>query len=72
MAATQKVSGEVTTAIPLDAATLQRAAELSRVTGESVQLFQKVDPAYLGDHYRLASRSSTGVFAASSIRLGNG
>jgi F-type H+-transporting ATPase subunit delta len=49
MAATHNVSGEVTTAIPLDAATLQRlAAELSRVTGKSVQLFQKVDPTILG------------------------
>jgi F-type H+-transporting ATPase subunit delta len=48
-AATQNVSGEVTTAIPLDDATLGRlAAELSRITGKSVQLFQKVDPAILG------------------------
>ena len=47
--ATEKVSGEVTTAITLDAATLARlAAELSRITGKRVQLFQKVDPAILG------------------------
>ena len=47
--ATQKVSGEITTAIPLDNATLNRlATELSRVTGKSVQLFQKVDPSILG------------------------
>ena len=47
--ATEKVSGEVTTAIPLDDATLGRVAtELSRITGKSVQLFQKVDPAILG------------------------
>lgn len=46
---TQKVSGEVTTAIPLDTATLNRlATELSRITGKSVQLFQKVDPSILG------------------------
>jgi F-type H+-transporting ATPase subunit delta len=48
-AATQKVSGEVTTAIPLDDATLNRlATELSRITGKNVQLFQKVDPSILG------------------------
>jgi F-type H+-transporting ATPase subunit delta len=36
-------------ALPLDDATLQRlTTELSRVTGKSVQLFQKVDPAILG------------------------
>jgi F-type H+-transporting ATPase subunit delta len=47
--ATEKVSGEVTTAITLDDATLARlATELSRITGRSVQLFQKVDPAILG------------------------
>jgi len=47
--ARQKVSGEITTAIPLDDATLSRlATELSRVTGKSVQLFQRVDPAILG------------------------
>ena len=47
--ATQKVSGEVTTAIPLDTATLNGlATELSRITGKSVQLFQKVDPSILG------------------------
>jgi F-type H+-transporting ATPase subunit delta len=49
MAATQNVSGEVTTAIPLDAATLQRlATELSRITGKSVQLFQKIDLSIIG------------------------
>ena len=47
--ALQKVSGEVTTAIPLDDATRNRlATELSRVTGKSVQLFQKVDPSIIG------------------------
>ena len=47
--AIDKVSGEVTTAITLDEATLGRlATELSRITGKSVQLFQKVDPAILG------------------------
>lgn len=48
-AARKKVSGEVVTAVPLDAATLQRmAAELSRVTGRNVDLLQRVDPAILG------------------------
>ena len=48
-AARQQVSGEVTTAIKLDDATLAKlAAELSRLTGKSVQLFQRVDPAILG------------------------
>jgi len=48
-AARQSVTGEVTTAAPLDDATLQRlAAELSRVTGKNVQLLQKTDPALLG------------------------
>ena len=48
-ASTQKVSGDVTTAVPLDDATLLRlAAELSRITGKSVQLFQKIDPSILG------------------------
>ena len=47
--ATQKISGEITTAIPLDNVTLARlATELSRITGKSVQLFQKVDPLILG------------------------
>ena len=47
--ATQKVSGEITTAIPLDGATLDRlATELSRITGKNVQLFQKIDPSILG------------------------
>jgi F-type H+-transporting ATPase subunit delta len=47
--ATQKVSGEVTTAVPLDDATLNRlAVELSRITGKNVQLFQKIDPSILG------------------------
>jgi F-type H+-transporting ATPase subunit delta len=45
----QKVSGEIITTIALDDATLARlSAELSRITGKSVQLFQKVDPAILG------------------------
>lgn len=48
-AARQKITGEVTTALPLDDAMLQRlAAELSRITGKNVQLFQKVDPSVLG------------------------
>ncbi len=47
--ARQKVTGEVTTAIKLDDATLARlAAELCRLTGKNVQLFQKTDPAILG------------------------
>jgi len=47
--ATQKISGEVTTAIPIDDATLNRlATELSRITGKTVQLFQKVDASILG------------------------
>lgn len=45
----QKVSGEITTAISLDDAMLNRvAAELSRITGKTVQLFQKVDPSIIG------------------------
>jgi F-type H+-transporting ATPase subunit delta len=45
----QKVSGEVTTAIKLDDATLARLAkELSRITGKNVQLLQKIDPTILG------------------------
>jgi F-type H+-transporting ATPase subunit delta len=48
-AAREKVSGEIVTAIPLDDATLQRfAAELSRITGKNVQLFQRVDAGILG------------------------
>ena len=48
-ASRQKVSGEVTTAIPLNADLLGRmTAELSRITGKNVQLFQKVDPSILG------------------------
>jgi F-type H+-transporting ATPase subunit delta len=48
-AARQKVSGEVTTAIALDDATLHRmATELSRLTGKNVSLIQKVDPSILG------------------------
>ncbi len=48
-ASRQKVSGEITTAVALDDATLGRlAAELSRVTGKNVQLFKKVDPSILG------------------------
>jgi F-type H+-transporting ATPase subunit delta len=47
--ATESVSGEATTAIPLEEATLNRlATELSRITGKRVQLFQKVDPSILG------------------------
>jgi F-type H+-transporting ATPase subunit delta len=48
-AARQQVSGEITTAIKLDDATLAKlAAELGRMTGKNVQLFQKVDPSILG------------------------
>ena len=48
-AAREKVSGEVITARLLDDATLGRiATALNRVTGKSVQLFQKVDPSILG------------------------
>ena len=48
-ASRQKVSGEIITAIKFDDATLARlSAELSRITGKSVQLFLKVDPAILG------------------------
>ena len=48
-AARQQVTGEVTTAIALDGVTLGKLiTELNRVTGKSVQLFQKVDPAILG------------------------
>ena len=47
--ARKKVSGEVTTAIALDQNLLQRLAdELSRVTGQNVELLQKVDPSILG------------------------
>lgn len=47
--ARQKVTGEVTTATALDSDTLGRlVAELNRVTGKNIQLFQKVDPAILG------------------------
>jgi len=48
-AARQQVTGEVTTAIALDGETLGRlVAELNRVTGKTIQLFQKIDPAILG------------------------
>jgi len=48
-AARQRVSGEVITAIKLDDAMLAKlSAELSRLTGKNVQLFQKVDPSILG------------------------
>ena len=47
--ARQAVTGEVTTAIPLDETTLQRlATELGRVTGKTVRLLPRVDPAILG------------------------
>jgi F-type H+-transporting ATPase subunit delta len=47
--ARQKVTGEVVSAPALDPATVLRfAAELSRLTGKNVELFQKVDPAILG------------------------
>ena len=48
-AARQKVSGELITVLKLDDATLARlVAELSRITGKSVELFQKIDPSILG------------------------
>lgn len=48
-ASRQTVTGEITTAIALDDATIQRvAAELTRVTGKNVKLLQRVDPAILG------------------------
>jgi F-type H+-transporting ATPase subunit delta len=48
-AARETVTGEVTAAVALDDATLQRlAAELSRITGKNVQLVQRVDPGILG------------------------
>lgn len=48
-AARQSVTGEVTVAITLDDATVNRlAAELSRITGKNVKLLQKLDPAILG------------------------
>lgn len=48
-ASRQTVTGEVTTAMPLDETTLARlAAELTKVTGKNVQLLQKTDPAILG------------------------
>jgi F-type H+-transporting ATPase subunit delta len=47
--ARETVTGEVATALSLDDAILQRlAAELSRMTGKNVQLFQYVDPTLLG------------------------
>jgi len=47
--ARQSVTGEVTTALPLDDDALSRlAAELTRVTGKNVNLLQKTDPALLG------------------------
>jgi F-type H+-transporting ATPase subunit delta len=47
--ARQKVSGEVITAVALDPSMLQQLqAELSRVTGKNVELFQKLDPSILG------------------------
>jgi F-type H+-transporting ATPase subunit delta len=48
-AARQRVSGEIITAITLDDTTLTRlSAELSRVTGKNVELFQRIDPTILG------------------------
>jgi F-type H+-transporting ATPase subunit delta len=48
-ASRQTVTGEVTAAIALDEATLNRlAGELSRVTGKNVRLLQRVDPSILG------------------------
>jgi F-type H+-transporting ATPase subunit delta len=48
-AARQTVTGEVTTAVELDEATVNRlAAELSRITGKNVRLVARLDPAILG------------------------
>ena len=48
-AARQSVTGEITTAIALDEATVQRvAAELTKVTGKNVKLLQRVDAGILG------------------------
>lgn len=48
-AARQKITGEITTAVPLDDGTVQRfAAELSRITGKTVRLIPRVDPGILG------------------------
>ena len=48
-AARETITGEVTVAVTLDDATLNRlAAELSRITSKSVKLLQKTDPAILG------------------------
>jgi F-type H+-transporting ATPase subunit delta len=48
-AARQKVSGELITAVLLDDSTVQRiAAELTRLTGKNVELYQRVDPSILG------------------------
>jgi len=48
-AARETVTGEVTVAVTLDDATLNRlAAELSRITGKNVKLLQRIDPAILG------------------------
>lgn len=44
-----RLSGEVITAMPLDEATVERMAEkMSRITGKSVRLLQKVDRSLLG------------------------
>lgn len=48
-AARAVVTGTVSSALPLDEATLERlAAELSRLTGKRVQLVAKVEPGLLG------------------------
>lgn len=48
-ASRQTVTGEITTVIKLDDATLERfASELSKVTGKNVKLLQRIDPAILG------------------------
>jgi F-type H+-transporting ATPase subunit delta len=45
----QQVSGEVTTAIPLEPALRERIETvLGQTTGKNVQLFERVDPAILG------------------------
>ncbi len=48
-AARQEIGGEVVTARPLDPAVTERlTAELNRMTGKNVRLFEKVDPSILG------------------------
>ena len=48
-ASRQQVTGEIVSAVEIDKETLARiAAELSRMTGKNVQLFQSVEPSIIG------------------------